>query len=110
MVMFETYSWQHNNGIYLGFIKPSECRMAGEHIALLCLLRLKNALRSTITSKEFIHLKIFHANCTILMNPDFWKLVFVMCCALYAQMRVLHLADQKTPAMDKLNYYVLQTD
>ncbi len=54
--MFETYSRQHNNGIYLGFIKPLECRMAGEHIALLCILRLKNALRSTIMSKEFIDL------------------------------------------------------
>ena len=108
--MFETYSRQHNNGIYLGFIKPLECRMAGEHITLLCLLRLKNALRSTIMSKEFIDLKIFHADCTILMNPDFWKLVFVMCRVLYAPMRVLCLAGQKTLAMDKLFYYVLQTD
>ena len=69
--MFETYSRQHNNGIYLGFIKPSECRMAGKHITLLCLLRLKNKLRSTIMSKEFIDLRIFHANCAIIMNPNF---------------------------------------
>ncbi len=33
-----------------------------------------------------------------------------MCRALYAPMRVLCLADQEMPAMDKLNYYVLQTD
>ena len=33
-----------------------------------------------------------------------------MCRALYAPMRVLRLADQQTPAMDKLHYYVLQTD
>jgi hypothetical protein len=33
-----------------------------------------------------------------------------MCRALYAPMQVLCLADQKLPAMDKLNYYVLQTD
>jgi len=44
------------------------------------------------------------------MNPDFWKWAFVMCRALYAPMRVLRLADQKSPAMDKLYYYVLQTD
>jgi hypothetical protein len=44
------------------------------------------------------------------MNADFWKLLFVMCRALYAPMRVLCLADQKIPAMDKLYYYVLQTD
>ena len=78
-----------------------------EHIALLCLLRLKNALRSTIMSKEFIDLRIFHADCAIIMNSNFWRLLFVMCRALYAPMRVLCLVDQKTPTMDKLYYYVL---
>ena len=33
--MFKTNSRQHNNGINIGFIKSSECQMAGEHIALL---------------------------------------------------------------------------
>ena len=108
--IFEQHSRQHNHGIYLGFIKPSECRMAGEHIALLRLLRLKNALRSTILSKEWINLRIFHADCALLMNQDFWKLLFVMGRALYAPMGLLRLADQKTPAMDKLYFYVLQTD
>ena len=41
------------------------------------------------------------------MNLEFWKLLFVMHCALYASMRLLWLADQKTPAMDKSYYYVL---
>jgi hypothetical protein len=59
---------------------------------------------------EFMDLQIFCADCAILMNADFWKLLFVMCHALYTPMRVLHLADQKTPAIDKLYYYVLQTD
>jgi hypothetical protein len=38
LAMFKKYSRQHNHGVYLGFIKPSECRMAGEHIAILRLL------------------------------------------------------------------------
>ena len=46
--MFKKYSRQHNHGVHLGFVKPSECRMAGEHIAILRLLRLKNVLTSTI--------------------------------------------------------------
>ncbi len=33
-----------------------------------------------------------------------------MCRALYAPMHALCLADQKTPAMDKLYFYILQTD
>ncbi len=108
--MFKKYTCLHNKGIHLGFIKPSECRMAGEHIALLRLLRLKNALRPTITSKEFIELRVFHSITGVLMNPDFWRYLFVMCRALYAPMRVLWLADQKMPAMDKFYYYVIQTD
>jgi hypothetical protein len=108
--MFKTYSQQHNKGIHVGFVKPSECRMAGEHIALLRLLRLKNALKSTIASKEFIDLKSFRSEVAILSTDAFWKYLFVMCRALYAPMRVLRLADQKTPAMDKLYYYVRQTD
>ena len=108
--MFKKHTRQHNNGVHLGFIKPSECRMAGKHIAILRLLRLKNALLSTINSKEFIELRAFQSVCQVLMNPDFWKWTFVMCRALYAPLRVLRLADQQTPAMDKLHYYVLQTD
>jgi hypothetical protein len=108
--MFKKYSHQHNHGVHLGFIKPSECRMAGEHIAILRLLRLKNALLATINSKEFKDLRVFDSVCQVLMNPDFWKWTFVMCRALYAPMRVLRLADQKLAAMDKLNYFVLQTD
>ena len=61
-------------------------------------------------SKEFIDLRIFLADCAIIMNPNFWRLIFAMCRALYTPMRVLRFADQKTPVMDKLYYYVLQTD
>ena len=53
---------------------------------------------------------VFHSITGVLMNPDFWRYLFVMCRALYAPMRVLRLADQKSPAMDKLYYYVIQTD
>jgi len=108
--MFKKYSRQHNHGVHLGFVKPSECWMAGKHIAILQLLRLKNALTATILSKEFIDLRVFNSVCQVLMSPDFWKWAFVMCRALYAPMQVLRLADQKSPAMDKLYYYVLQTD
>ena len=110
LAMFKKYTRVHNNGVHFGFIKPSECQMAGKHIAILRLLLPKNALLFTINSKEFIELCVFGSVCQVLSNPDFWKWTFVMCRALYAPMRVLRLADQKSAAMDKLNYYVLQTD
>ncbi len=50
--IFKKHSIMHNNCIYIGFIKISECRMAGELIGLLRLLRLRDILRATIASKE----------------------------------------------------------
>jgi hypothetical protein len=59
---------------------------------------------------EFIALCDFKKETSIIQSEDFWKYLFTMCRALYASMRVLHLADQKNPAMDKLHYYTCQTD
>ena len=84
--------------------------MGGELISLLCLLRLKDALRSTINSKEFLKLNNFKNECCVLNNDNLWMYLFLMCCVLYAPMRVLCLADQQTASMDKLYVYVLQTD
>ena len=87
--------------------------MAGEHIALCRLLRLKSALRATCLSQEFndgSYRRTFTDEVSIIESDDFWTYLFSMCRALYAPMRVLRLADQKTPAMDKLHYYVCQTD
>ena len=108
--MFKHYTKIHNNGIFLGFTKPSECRMAGEQIALTRLLRLRDALKSTINSKEFMDLNNFKPETFVLNSDNFWLYLFVMCRALYAPMRVLRLADQQVPGMEKLYYYVLQTD
>jgi hypothetical protein len=84
--------------------------MAGEQIALTHLLRLRDALKSTINSKEFMDLNNFKPETFILNNDNFWLYHFVMYCALYAPMRVLHLADQQVPGMEKLYYYILQTN
>jgi hypothetical protein len=51
--IFKKHSIMHNNCIYIGFIKISECHMAGDLIGLLRLLRLMDILRVTIASKEF---------------------------------------------------------
>ncbi len=84
--------------------------MTGEQIALSRLLRLRDALKSTINSKEFMDLNNFKPETFVLNNDNFWLYLFVMCHAQYAPMRVLRLADQQVPGMEKLYYYVLQTD
>jgi hypothetical protein len=86
--------------------------MAGELIGLSRLLRLRDILRATIASKEFkdIWAKRFRREVIVLENNELWKYLFTLCCSLYAPMRILWLADQKISAMDKLHYYVCQTD
>ena len=54
--IFKKYTKLHNRGLHLGFIKDTEVRMAGAHITLCRVLQLKNALRATINSPEFIAL------------------------------------------------------
>jgi hypothetical protein len=79
--IFKMHSIMLNNGIYIGFIKISYCRMAGELIGLLCLLRLRNILRATIASKEFKDLweKTFQRKVIVLENNEFWKYLFTLC-------------------------------
>jgi len=84
--------------------------MGGELISLLRLLRFKDTLRSTINSKEFLDLNNFKEECYVLNNDSFWMYLFLMCHVLYAPMRVLRLADQQMASMDKLYFYILQTD
>jgi hypothetical protein len=81
----------HNNRIYIGFIKISECRMARELIGLLRLLRLRDILRPTVVFMEFkdIWKKSFQREVIVLENNELWKYLFTLCCSLYALMRIL---------------------
>jgi hypothetical protein len=63
-----------------------------------------------VNHKEFLDLNNFKEECCVLNNDSFWMYLFLMCRVLYAPMRVLRLADQQTVSMDKLYFYVLQTD
>jgi hypothetical protein len=104
----QKYMRKHNKGICVGF----RCLMGWELISLFRLLRLKDALRSTINSKEFFNLNNFKEEYCVLNNNNFLDvLVFdVSCFVLYATMRVLRLADQQTTLMDKHYFFILQTD
>jgi hypothetical protein len=110
--IFKKHSNMHNNRIYIGFIKISECCMARELIGLLCLLRLRDILRATIAFKEFqdIRAKGFWREVIVLENNEFWKCLFSLCHSLYAPICILQLADRKIPGRDKLHYYICQLD
>ena len=108
--MFDLCSRKHNNGRVLGFVKPSECRMGGEEIALLRVLRLRPALQECVSSREFLALNEFQEVAYVILLDSVWEHIFVFCRAMYAPMRLLRLADMKTPCMSKLYYYVMQTE
>ena len=84
--------------------------MAGHQIALLRVLRLKPVCQAAVTSPEFKDLGIFQEIARVLLCDAFWVYLFLMCRPLYPPMRVLRLADQKIAAMDKLHFYVCQTN
>ena len=82
--------------------------MAGDQISILFILRLKGVIKSTITSRKFKELKVFKEVEYALFWDNISRCLFVMCQDIYAPMRVLCESDQKTTAMDKLVYSVLQ--
>lgn len=84
--------------------------MAGLLLAMLRVLCLKDALQATVTSAPFRQLDAFLDVARVVMNEDFWSLLFLLCRAVYPQLRILRLADQKVPAMDKLAYFITQAD
>ena len=110
--MFRKYTRKHNKGIFVGFIKPSECRMGGELISLLRLLRLKDALRSTINSKEFLNLNNFKEECCVLNNDNFWMyfwcVVFCICTMLQCVCYIWLINKQRQ--WTNYIFFVLQTD
>jgi hypothetical protein len=108
----QKYSRLHNGGRNIGLIRAADTRMGGHFIALLRFLRLKNTLVSTVTSAEFINLKIAKAKglARILQREKLWDQVFLLVRGVYPALKVLRLADRKSAAMDKLLYYVRKTD
>ncbi len=95
---------------YLHIPSYLHCRMGGNFIAMLRVLRLREPLVATVSSAEFRGLRAFENIAGLILNPHFWTYWSFMVRAMYPFMRILRLADRKIPGMDKLYYYVLQAD
>ena len=63
-----------------------------------------------VTSPEFRDLGVFLDIAWVVLTKEFWVLLFLLCRAVYPQLRILRLTDQKVPAMDKLAYYIAQAN
>jgi hypothetical protein len=84
--------------------------MAGHFIAFQRMLRLKNAILSTLASSEFINLKVAKEETKLLKDDLIWQCLADIVRAAFPALRVLRLADKKNQGMDKLYYYVRKTD
>ena len=62
--IFQKYSKRHNNGKNIGLMRAAGTRMAGAAIVLMRFVRLRPALVSTVTSPEFVKLKVRRAALT----------------------------------------------
>ena len=110
--IFRKHAQHHNKGKTIGLIRPADTRMAGYIIAFLRLLRLKGAMESILLDPSFLRLKVasdMKKITSILHNSDFWKALLCITTGTFAPLRLLRLANQKVPAMDKLHFFVLKT-
>jgi hypothetical protein len=109
--IFKKHSIMNNNCIYIGFIKISECRMAGELIGLLCLLRLRVILRATIASKEFKDIwEFFFGERSLFLKTMSSGSIYLHCVILSMHQCVsFDWLTRKFPRY-KIHYYVCQTD
>jgi len=58
--IFSKYSKQHNQGKKIGLIRAADTRMGGHVLVLIRMIRLHAALRNTVTSREYLELKVSH--------------------------------------------------
>jgi hypothetical protein len=108
--MFVKVSKAHNKNRYVGFIEPSECRMGGEILQLLRVLRLRDPICEAVNSKVFLETKKFHFIGRLLRKESFWEFLFAICKAFYPLFRLLRLTDTRIGGIDKVKYYIMQVD
>ena len=69
-------------------------------------------MESTLADPSFLQLKVtsdMKKITSILCHSDFWKALLCIATGTFAPLRLLRLADQKVPAMDKLHFFVMKT-
>ena len=84
--------------------------MAGKALQFLRLFHLKEVLQSTTRDRQFLEYKHFGFVTIILNNEACWNYLLAIIQACYPVFCILWLAGMKIGGMDKLYYYVSQTD
>lgn len=100
--LFQKKSKDFNDGRNIGLIRAADTRMAGYIIAMMRLVRLREPLINTVTSRQFIDMKVPKVLSRLIQSNLFWKHCMLIVKHLTTALCILRLADQKTPAMSEL--------
>jgi hypothetical protein len=76
--IFQKYSKRHNEGRNIGLMRAAGTRMAGAAIVLIRFIRLRDALISTVTSPEFLKLKVSKLDLSIVVDLYFLTIFFIL--------------------------------
>jgi len=97
-----------------GLICPADTRMGGYWIAWTRVLRLRHVFARMFVDEVFVDLtadKKPPPDMVELLGMDsFWTWTYKFMRAMYGPLRLLRLCDSKHACMDKLYFFVLQTD
>jgi hypothetical protein len=112
--LFCHQSQHFNNNRTVGLLRASDTRMAGHCYAQVRMLRLREPLIATITSREYLDLKLKGFAKRVehyLMDNDMWEATSVIQECLFPMIRVLRLGDKSScGGMSQIIYFVHKTD
>ena len=113
--IYKRFSKEHFQGKFVGLISATNTRMAGYFIAFARLLRVKNILKSTIASSEFLNLTYKKSSnrtkklkwaIQLIENDVICQNLYEITQAVFLALRVLRLADRSEAGMHMLYYYI----
>ena len=107
---FTKISKMHNDGRYLGFIQPSECRMGGELMQLIRIVHLKGPLGEAVNSKVFLEDKKFSFLAKLVNNENFWFILITVVRAFYILIRLLRVCDTRCGYIDRVKILAIEYD
>lgn len=94
-----------NNGKKIGLLRGASTRFATWFYAMMRILRLKDALLSTVHQAAFKDLAktdVIRATIMDITNPKFFKALYVLLRAVFPGIKALRYCDKGEPCMDKI--------
>jgi hypothetical protein len=94
-----------NKGCLVNLLRGAGTQMALWFYAMVCLLPLRQPLAATIHQQRFVDLNLndsVRAAVHDIKDDKFWKCVYLLVCAVFPALRLLHYCNKSKPAMDKM--------